>query len=144
MGTASGRSGSHPVLLAAVAAGSVQVTVIEAGLIVPGYPFPFSPVPILASLAGCFRWGPRSGVYLSLVEPCGFYLFEAWSGSAVTLRFLLSPVQLHCGPFIARLKDKYTSLDIVKAIFSFSKYKQIVHQGYEQFVHNLGDEKYCQ
>ncbi|MEI7498848.1 MAG: hypothetical protein WCK84_00260 [Bacteroidota bacterium] len=41
MGTASGRSGSHPVVLLAVADRSVQATVIVVELLSWGDPFPF-------------------------------------------------------------------------------------------------------
>jgi hypothetical protein len=44
MGTASGRSGSHPVILSAVADRSVQATVIVVGLLSWSDPFPFFPV----------------------------------------------------------------------------------------------------
>ena len=52
MGTASGRSGSHPVIPQAVAIRCVQVTVIVVDLLSWGDPCPFIPVRFLSNPSG--------------------------------------------------------------------------------------------
>jgi hypothetical protein len=73
MGTASVRSGSHPVILQTVVSGSVQVTVIVVGLLGWGLPFPFSTRLITAAILADYSGAePRFESLPINQEPCGF------------------------------------------------------------------------
>jgi hypothetical protein len=58
------------------------------------------------SLAEIFGVEPRFKNLLSVFRTLRILLSFGMVGSAVTLRLLLSPSGLYCGPFIARLRNQ--------------------------------------
>ncbi len=115
MGTSSGRRSSHPVFPATVATRSVQVTVIMADLLARGCPLPFFPLLPFGIPCGLLSEGTRLKFSQSHSVSCGSGMFPGRIGSAVPLRFLLSPLQLLSGPFIAHLMNQRYTMDVPKS-----------------------------